>query len=160
MHAAAKAKGSYYRVFEDIAALIRNKGLDREHMSEQELAELLYGYALELREPAVRDGFILDWYMRPKRAYLSRSIEKSEEWKKDFYTHLPEALSRRIPKGKRPWHYSRVEYFMTDVPKLLKDLSLEKRECLMYFDYTEADTKVYELEKYAEGYIIKEEVEL
>ena len=160
VHAAAKAKDSYYRVFEDIAMLIREKGLDREHMSEQELAELLYGYTLELREPALRDGFLLDWYMRPKRAYLSRSIEKSEDWKKDFYTHLPESLSRMIPKGKRPWHYSRVEHFMTDVPKLLKDLSWDERECLMYFDYTETDTKIYELEKSGEGYIIKEEVEL
>ena len=160
VHAAARAWGSYYRVFEDIALLIRERGLDREHMSEQELAELLYGYALELGEPAVRDGFLLDWYMRPKRAYLSRSIEKSEEWKKIFYSHLPESLSRRIPKGKRPWHYSRVEHFMTDVPKLLKDLSWDERECLMYFDYTETDTKIYELEKSGEGYIIKEEVEL
>lgn len=160
MHAAAKVRESYYKVLEDIVMLIREKGLDREHMSEQELAELLYGYALELREPAVRDGFLLDWYMRPKRAYLSRSIEKSEDWKKDFYNHLPESLSRRIPKGKRPWHYSRVEHFMTDVPKLLKDLSWDERECLMYFDYTETDAKIYELEKSGEGYIIKEEVEL
>ena len=157
MHAAAKVRKSYYKVLEDIAGLISVRKLDREHMGEQELAELLYEYALSLNDPSVRDGFLLDWYMRPRRAYLSRNIEKSEEWKKDFYTHLPELLSQRIPKGKRPWHYSRIELFTTDVAELLNDLTWEKRDCIMYFDYTEDETKVYELERMDEGYAVSGE---
>ena len=138
VHQAAKAAGSYYAFLLGLQQTLVKQGRDARKLSEQDLAMLLWDQAeaYPQEKDLLRDMLRLDWFLRPRRALLPGALECRGEWQRHFYAHMPDRLAEAIPKGKRPWHYSRVEKFCFDVTEYLQSGNITKLSDICYFDYT------------------------
>lgn len=156
VHRAAHVEGSYFDFFEKMIANSDSAGTDPKKLTEQDMAHILFEYAESTGDRILIDCFKLDWYLRKGRAYLSADIERPEDWKKDFYRKMPEALRVRLPKNKRPWHYSRIEKFSFDVKALTEDLELREGEYIYFFDYCTGEApEITEIIEDSGEYIVK-----
>ncbi len=88
----------------------------------------------------LRETIRLDWFLRKRRAHMPKTLEKHEDWQKLFYRHMPEILAKKMPKAKRPWHYSRIEKFSFDILSYLRTGKLMPGEYIYFFDYTGGKT--------------------
>lgn len=110
-------------------------------MGEQELALLLWRQMEAYpQEELLKDAIRLDWFLRPRRAQMPAALEKHAPWQREFYAHMPEQLAQGMPKGKRPWHYSRIESFCFDILHYLQTGCLKRGQAIYFFDYTSGKT--------------------
>ena len=136
-HLAAPVAGGYYAFFDALRHRLKQDDMDPKKMGEQELALLIWQQVAEYPQAELlQDAMRLDWFLRPRRAQMPAALEKRAFWHRDFYAHMPESLAQRMPKGKRPWHYSRIEAFCFDVIHYLQTGFLEQQKSIYFFDYT------------------------
>ena len=140
-HLTARAAGSYYTFFNALRKRLIQKEIEVKQLNEQQLALLLWDQMEEYEQcELLRETIRLDWFLRKRRAHMPKTLEKHEDWQKLFYRHMPEILAKKMPKAKRPWHYSRIEKFSFDILSYLRTGKLMPGEYIYFFDYTGGKT--------------------
>lgn len=140
-HLAASAAGGYYAFFDALRCRLKQEHRNPREMGEQELALLLWRQMEAYpQEELLKDAIRLDWFLRPRRAQMPAALEKHAPWQREFYAHMPEQLAQGMPKGKRPWHYSRIESFCFDILHYLQTGCLKRGQAIYFFDYTSGKT--------------------
>ena len=111
--------------------------------SEEALARALADYGREAGLPLAEDMVKLDRLLRPFRPKVKFPEDGHEAQRRALYQEI---CLPGVPKGKRPWHYSRIEWFGFDVPAYLEGGTLLPGECAVLFDYTGEAPRVEKIE--------------
>lgn len=84
-----------------------------------------------------RDVVKFDCMARKTRPSLPGELEEEHQWSRDFYAKLPREALKNLPRGKRPWHFSRVGRFKLDILAYREGKKVIPGECAILFDYTD-----------------------
>ena len=127
-------EGSYFDALIRIDGFAKASGKEVGGMGETELARLLLDFGMSEGLVRTRDILRYDMLKKKRRPFLPEELEDGiSDMKKDYFRRHPELPGLR--KGKRPWHFARVEEFMTDVTRYEKEGVLDGIPTVLLFDY-------------------------
>ena len=110
--------------------------------SEEDLAETIINYGISQGFALAGDMVKLDRLLKKNRPKVKFSPDGKEERRRELYKKL---TLKNLPKGKRPWHYSRIEWFGFDVLAYLERKEIVPEESAFLFDYTGSEPVITKL---------------
>ena len=111
---------------------------DLHKLGEKAMAEALYAFGKAENIPFMRDILRYDMIKKERRGYLPDILEDgAAPEKKKYYAENPDIPG--LKKGKRAWHYSRLEKFALDVQLFAETGEILEKEHYLFFDYINDD---------------------
>lgn len=128
--------GGYFAFFREWNDLAK-EGKPPRNWTEGDLAASLLAFGERRNIPFGRDFLRWDALCRNFRPRLPEFLEQPgrEAERRAFYRDFPEEWVPENRKGKRPWHYTRLEWFSADIPGYLREGKLQEKETIVLFDY-------------------------
>jgi len=138
----AKEMGGYFAFFSALADHCERHGIQPEKLTEAGLTRQLLDFGTEQRLGYARDFLRLDCLLRPFRPKLPVWLEDGREAeRRALYEDLPGEWRAGLPRGKRPWHYSRIQWFDFDVNAYLARGRFHPGERVFFFNYVDGSIK-------------------
>lgn len=131
------SQDGFFRFFEAFSSFACLKGI-----SEDSLGDKLAEYGRKKGYAFSEDMVKLDRLLRKNRPKTKFAPDGHEEERRKIYRDM---RLKSVPKGKRPWHYTRIEWFAFDVSAYLERGELVEGEFAVLFDYTGQEPRVEEL---------------
>ncbi|MBQ9942688.1 MAG: DUF4080 domain-containing protein [Christensenellaceae bacterium] len=137
--------GSCFAMYLALDKWLEEQQIDAHGLKEGQLAEALLQFGQTHGVPFARDLVRLDVLSRSFRPRLPDLLEDDDpahaQLRREFFAALPPEEMPLLPRGKRPWHFARLEWFSMDVAAWEEKGELCACPQVLLFDYTTGQKK-------------------